>query len=591
MTWGWVPLVVGAISRIAAAAPVAGRAEEVRRPIGVADLLPAPVTAVTDATVRFPVPAGVTIVTTPDPAAERVGAYLAELVDGRPSRPGTARPAGGIALLLDPAYDAEAYAVEVDGAGVTIRAGGGAGLFWAVQTLRQLMPVTGPIVLPGVRITDRPRFAYRGVMLDVARHFVDVATVKRLIDLAAHYKINHLHLHLSDDQGWRLASDTWPRLVTVGAATQVGGGPGGYYTKDDYRQIVTYAQERFVTVVPEIDLPGHTNAALVAYPELAYPGVRPRPYTGTRVGFSALCPHRPRTDAFLADVLGEVAALTPGPYLHIGGDEAFRMPAADYGAVVTRAQEIVARHGKTAVGWHELAGAPLHAGTVLQYWGIGRRARKVAAAVAAGHRVILSPADRTYLDQRYAWRGPGRLWAGPISVERAYDWDPAGYLVGVDEAAVLGVEAPLWTERVSTRDDLDYLVFPRLAALAEIGWSPRSARDWAGFRHRLGAQAPRWEALGVAFARVPGVPWVREPEAPTLIPGPRRDPDHPRADASGHPGAERRPVDAGPRPSEAEARPADAEARLVEPGPHPAGAAARPARAEAPLTPVPGSPQ
>jgi hexosaminidase len=527
MRWGWVPLAVGAITRIAAAPPVARRAEEVRRPIGVADVLPAPVTAVTDETVGFPIPAGVTIVTTADPAAERVGAYLAELVGGRPPRPGDARPAGGIALLLDPAYDEEAYALEVDRAGVTIRAGGGAGLFWAVQTLRQLMPVTGPIVLPGVRIKDRPRFAYRGVMLDVARHFFDVATVQRLIDLAALYKINHLHLHLSDDQGWRIASDTWPRLVTVGAATQVGGGPGGYYTADEYRQIVAYAQERFITVVPEIDLPGHTNAILVAYPELAYPGVRPRPYTGTRVGFSALCPHRPRTDAFLTDVLGEVAALTPGPYLHIGGDEAFRMPAADYAAIVTRAQQIVADHGKTAVGWHELAEAPLHAGTVLQYWGTGSRARTVVAAVAAGHRVIMSPADRTYLDQRYAWRGPGRLWAGPISVERAYDWDPASYLPGVDESAILGVEAPLWTEDVSTRDDLEYLAFPRLAALAEIGWSPRSARDWAKFRHRLGAQAPRWEALGVAFARAPGVPWVRGPSAPTPIPGQRGGPERP----------------------------------------------------------------
>ncbi|MBX6749868.1 MAG: beta-N-acetylhexosaminidase [Micromonosporaceae bacterium] len=524
MRWRWVPLALGAITRIAALPSVAvrTRAEQVRRPIGVADVLPAPVAAVADETAWFPVPAGVTIVTTADPVAERVGTYLTELVGGCAPRPGNARPAGGIALLLDPAYEDEAYALEVDAAGVTIRAGGGAGLFWGVQTLRQLMPVSGPTVVPGVRITDRPRFAYRGVMLDVARHFVDVATVKRLIDLVALYKLNHLHLHLTDDQGWRIVSGTWPRLVSVGAATQVGGGPGGCYTADDYRQIVAYAQERFVTVVPEIDLPGHTNAALVAYPELAYPGVRPKPYTGTRVGFSALCPHRTRTEAFLTDVLGEVAAMTPGPYLHIGGDEAFRMPAHDYAAIVTRAQQVVARHGKTAVGWHELAEAPLHAGTVLQYWGIGSRARAVTAAVAAGHRVIMSPADRTYLDQRYSWRGPGRLWAGPISVERAYDWDPASYLAGVDESVVLGVEAPLWTERVSTQDEIEYLAFPRLAALAEIGWSPRATHDWVTFRHRLGAQAPRWEALGVAFARVPGVPWVSDAAAPSpRIPAPR----------------------------------------------------------------------
>src|SRR5690606_9328500 len=156
--------------------------------------------------------------------------------------------------------------------------------------------------------------------------------------------------------------------------------------------------------------------------------------------------------------------------------------------VVTRAQDIVAAHGKTAVAWHELAGAPLRPGTVLQFWGTGPRARDVAAAVRAGHRVIMSPADRTYLDQRYAWRrGPGRIWAGPISVGRAYDWDPASRLAGVDERAIRGVEAPLWTETVSTRDEVEYQLFPRLAAIAEIAWSPRSTHDWSAFRQRLGA--------------------------------------------------------------------------------------------------------
>jgi hexosaminidase len=237
---------------------------------------------------------------------------------------------------------------------------------------------------------------------------------------------------------------------------------------------------------------------------------------------SALCPSREATGAFLTDVLGEVAAMTPGPYLHIGGDEAFRMPAGDYAAVVTRAQEIVAMHGKTAVGWHELAGAPLRATTVLQYWGTTPWAREVVAAVRAGNRVIMSPADRTYLDQRYAWgSGIGRTWAGPIGAERAYGWDPGSYLAGVAESAILGVEAPLWTEAVTTVDEIGYLVFPRLAAIAEIGWSPRSTHDWSAFRHRLGAQGPRWDALGVAFARVPDVPWVSCPPAPS----PRSVPD------------------------------------------------------------------
>lgn len=422
-----------------------------------------------------------------------------------------------MALLLEPGRGEEEYALHVDRDGVTIRAGGGAGLFWGVQTLRQLMPVGGIIVLPGVRIEDRPRLRYRGLMLDVARHFFDVATVKRLIDLAAMHKINHLHLHLTDDQGWRIAIERWPRLTSVGARSQVGGGAGGFYTADDYREIVTHGQARFVTVVPEIDVPGHTNAALASYPQLAYPGGTPQPYTGTRVGLSALCPNRIGT--FLADVIGEVAALTPGPYLHIGGDEALRMSTADYAAVVAQAQAIVTAHGKTAVGWHELAGAQPPPTTVLQFWGNTPWARDVVAATRAGARVIMSPADRTYLDQRYTWRArPGRTWAGPISIERAYSWDPATHLPGVPEEAVLGVEAPLWTETVTTVDDIDQLVFPRLAATAEIGWSARATHDWAAFRHRLGAQAPRWEALGVNFARVPGVPWV-VPGAP--VPRPR----------------------------------------------------------------------
>jgi hexosaminidase len=216
-------------------------------------------------------------------------------------------------------------------------------------------------------------------------------------------------------------------------------------------------------------------------------------------------------------VIGEVAALTPGPYLHIGGDEALRMPTADYVEVVRQAQAVVAAHGKTAVGWHELSG--VDRATVLQFWGNTPWVREVVAAVRDGAGVIMSPADRTYLDQRYTWRGrPGRVWAGPLSGERAYSWDPVSYQPGVPEEAVLGVEAPLWTEAVATVDEVDQLVFPRLTAIAEIGWSPRASRDWRSFRHRLGAQAPRWEALGVNFARAPGVPWV-VPSVP--IPRPR----------------------------------------------------------------------
>ena len=352
---------------------------------------------------------------------------------------------------------------------------------------------------PGVVIRDQPRFAYRGVMLDVARHFFDVAEVERLIDLAAMEKINYLHLHLTDDQGWRIAIDGWPRLTDYGAGTEVGGGPGGYYTQDDYRELVAYAAARFITVVPEVDLPGHTNAALASYPELTCDGVAPQRYTGIEVGFSALCPDRDATYRFLDDVFGQLAALTPGPYLHLGGDEARTMSDEDYATVVTRAQAIVASHDKVAIGWHDVVGANLDPATVLQYWG-----RSGERLDAAGHGVIMSPADRAYLDQKYdSGTRIGLTWAGPTSIEEAYDWDP-----GAGGSAVLGVEAPLWTETVTTVDDIEYLAFPRLAAIAELGWSPTSTHDWTGFRQRLGAQAPRWAALDVDFARVGGVPWI-----------------------------------------------------------------------------------
>ena len=485
---------------------------EVTRPVGWADVLPAPVSAVPSGS-TFTLVDGAPIVATSDAAAP-VAEYLSRLLGhGTAVRRGGDRPPGGVALVQDPAAPEgpEAYQLDIDSGGATIRARSAVGLFWGVQTLRQLLPAgRGAIVVPGGRIVDRPRLPYRGVMLDVARHFFSVADVERLIDLSTMYKVNYLHLHLTDDQGWRIAVDAWPRLATEGGKTHVGAGSGGYYTKDDYRAIVQYAAARFVTVVPEIDLPGHVNAALASYPELNCDGKAPPPYTGINVGFSALCVDDPDTDRFLTDVLGELAALTPGPYLHVGGDEATTMTPEGYAKVVARAQAVVSAHGKTMVGWHQVAGAPLAKNTVLQFWDKSTYAGPdVVKAVAAGHKVILSPANHAYLDQRYDEDTRiGLSWAGPTSVQAAYDWDPATVLSNVHEASVLGVEGALWTETVTTMDDIEYLVFPRLAAVAEIGWSPASTHDWTAFSARLGAQAPRWSALGVHFARTGDVPWI-----------------------------------------------------------------------------------
>ena len=490
---------------------------EVTRTVGWTDVLPAPVSAVASGA-TFTLAEGAPIVANSDAAAP-IGEYLSRLLGhGTAVRRAASPAAGGIAVLLDPAAPEgpEAYQLDVDADGVTIRARTAVGLFWGVQTLRQLLPAGGgAIAIPGGRIVDRPRLPYRGVMLDVARHFFSVADVERLIDLSTMYKVNYLHLHITDDQGWRIAVDNWPRLATEGGRSHVDGGAGGYYTKDDYRAIVEYAAARFVTVVPEVDLPGHVNAALASYPELNCDGKAPAPYTGINVGFSALCVDDPDTDRFLNDVLGELAAITPGPYLHIGGDEATAMTPEAYAKVVTRAQAIVSAHGKTLVGWHQVAGVSLAKDAVLEFWDRSSYAGPdVVNAVAAGHKVILAPANRAYLDQKYDENTRiGLSWAGPTSVQAAYDWDPATVLSNVKEASVLGVEGALWTETVTTMADIEYLLFPRLAAVAEIGWSPASTHDWAGFSARLGAQAPRWTALDVHFARTGDVPWVAGPPA------------------------------------------------------------------------------
>ncbi|WP_333773833.1 beta-N-acetylhexosaminidase [Streptomyces sp. IBSBF 3136] len=453
----------------------------------------------------------------------RTGEYLAGIL--RPSTgyplPVTEESGGGIRLhLADGPFGAEGYRLTSGPWGVSITASTSAGLFHGVQTLRQLLPPsverrsvqTGPWRIAGGTIEDRPRFAYRGAMLDVSRHFFTVAQVERYIDQLALYKINTLHLHLSDDQGWRIAVDSWPRLAAYGGSTQVGGGRGGSYTKADYRKIVGYAASRHLEVVPEIDMPGHTNAALASYAQLNCDGTAPPLYTGTQVGFSSLCVSKAVTYDFVDDVIRELAALTPGRYLHIGGDEAHSTSHADYVAFMDRVQPIVAKYGKTVIGWHQLTGAHPAQGAVAQYWGLdgtgAAEKAQVAKAAQNGTGIVLSPADRVYLDMKYtAATRLGTKWAGLVEVKRSYDWDPGSYLPGVPASAVRGVEAPLWSETLTKSADIEYMAFPRLAGAAELGWSPAATHDWDTYRTRLAAQGPRWTALGITYYRSPQVPW------------------------------------------------------------------------------------
>ncbi|MEV4560838.1 beta-N-acetylhexosaminidase [Kitasatospora sp. NPDC049285] len=479
-------------------------------------VVPAPVSATTDGS-TFTLGSAATIGS--DDAG--VAGYLATTLRASTgfALPVSAGAGGSIALQLSGApaqVGPEGYQLTAGPTGVVIRADQPAGLFHGVQTLLQLLPAkvmsttvqSGPWTVPGGTMLDYPRFTDRGAMLDVSRHFFTVAQVERYIDQLALYKVNYLHLHLSDDQGWRIAIDSWPNLAAYGGSTQVGGGPGGYYSKADYSAIVAYAAARFLTVVPEIDMPGHTNAALASYAQLNCNGTAPALYTGTNVGFSSLCVPLELTYTFVDQVVGELAALTPGPYLHIGGDEASSTSTSDYVSFINRVQQVVAAHGKTVVGWHNIAAASLLPSTVAQFWGTTTTDAPTAAAAGRGTKVVMSPANKAYLDMKYTRKTPiGQKWAGLIEVNTAYDWNPGAYLSGVGESSVAGVEAPLWTETVKTSADIEYLAFPRLPALAELGWSPWSTHSVSAFDQRLGAQGPRWKTMGVNYYHSPQITW------------------------------------------------------------------------------------
>ena len=463
------------------------------------------------------------VVDAPNDSAMRVANALAALL-----RPPTgfaiptttsagATPRHAIRLRLDGARGElgdEGYALEVRPDSVHIAARTAAGLFHGVQTLRQLLPyaiesensqTTGVTqwTIPPVSIVDRPRFIWRGAMLDVARHFFTVDEVKQFIDILALYKLNTLHLHLADDQGWRIEIKSRPTLLAA-AVTQVGGGPGGYYTQADYSEIVRYAGERFITVVPEIDMPAHSNAMLVSFPELSCGKRAPALYTGIEVGFSALCPDKEDTYRLLDDIIREISGLTPGPYFHIGGDEVQALTREQYARFIERVQDIVTKNGKRMVGWEEIGRARLLPGTLSQQW-FTDSARN---SLVPGVQLIMSPGKKVYIDQKYdSTTELGLSWAGFVEVRTSYDWDPATYVPGATEANVAGVEAPLWSETIRNMTAAQQLIMPRLPAVAEVGWTPQGARNWEDFRQRLAPHARRWRLLGINYYASPQIAW------------------------------------------------------------------------------------
>ncbi|MFS4467385.1 family 20 glycosylhydrolase [Maribacter sp. 2210JD10-5] len=408
----------------------------------------------------------------------------------------------------------ESYELYINQDSIILNANTPEGAFRGIQTLRQLIPEQSNDTLaeqkiwpvPSGKIMDNPVFAYRGSMLDVARHFFSVEDVKKYIDLLSYYKINVLHLHLSDDQGWRIEIKSWPKLTEIGGSTEVGGESGGFYTQEDYKEIVRYAAERYMTVIPEIDMPGHTNAASVSYPILNGNGKTPKLYEGMRVGFSTFDTRKDTVYSFIDDVVREISAITLGPYFHIGGDESHVTKKKDYIFFVNKVEKIVQKYGKRMIGWDEVAVADVDSTSISQWWKSEKNAK---LAIQKNMKMIVSPANKAYLDMEYDTLSKhGLHWAAYIPVDTAYIWNAETY-GNIPMENILGVEAPLWSETISTIEELEYLAFPRIIGYSELSWSTIENRDWEDYKVRLGDQAPYLDRMNVKYYPSPRIDWKK----------------------------------------------------------------------------------
>nr|WP_321410853.1 family 20 glycosylhydrolase [uncultured Carboxylicivirga sp.] len=402
----------------------------------------------------------------------------------------------------------ESYELSITKAGVTLMAAQASGVFYGIQTILQGVEFNkseGVWIMPGGEISDYAKYGYRGVMLDVARHFFSVDDVKRLIDLMAAYKLNHLHLHLSDDQGWRIEIKSWPKLTEIGGSTAVNGDEGGYYTQEDYKELIQYANERFITIIPEIDMPGHTNAALASYAELNCDGKVRELYEGIEVGFSTLCTRSEITYQFVDDVIRELSDLTEGPYIHIGGDESHVTELDDYVYFMNRVREITKKYGKVMIGWDEVAHADIDSNDIVQFWA---KEENATLAVSKGAKVLMSPSKRTYLDMQYdSTTHIGLHWAAYIELDSAYIWKPEELVKGVGKEQIVGIESPLWTETITNSADMQYMMFPRLVGHAEIGWSQDKYLNWEEYKVRLAKHSAYLDRLGINYYKSPKVDW------------------------------------------------------------------------------------
>lgn len=451
--------------------------------------------------------------------------------------------ANGIYFQPDEAIEQnEGYKIEISPATILVRARTAAGAFYGVQSLRQMFPAqfNSPVPVNDVAwktpccvVTDYPRFAYRGLHLDVGRNFFPVEFIKRYIDLLALHKYNRFHWHLTEDQGWRIEIKKYPKLQTVAACRKetvvghVNDKPArydgktycGYYTQEEVKEVVEYARKRFVTIVPEIEMPGHAQAALAAYPELGCTG---GPYeTATTWGVfpEVFCAGNEKTFQFLDDVLAEVCPLFPGEYVHIGGDECPKdrwkvCPKCQQrlrdenlkdehelqSYFIRRAEKMLAKHGKKLIGWDEiLEGGLAPSATVMSWRGI----EGGIAAAKAGHDAIMTPTSFCYLD--YYQTDPSNeplAIGGLLPLDKVYSYEPVPAELSEEEARhILGGQGNLWTEYIASPEYVEYMVFPRACALSEVLWTPKNKKNWDDFVRRLKVHFSRMDMLGVHYAR------------------------------------------------------------------------------------------
>jgi hexosaminidase len=455
--------------------------------------------------------------------------------DGPGKQPGSIRMT---TRRADASLGSEGYRLEVTPEGALITAGGAAGMFYGTQTLLQLLPpgvfstakVQEPVAwaVPAVRISDRPRFVWRGLLLDVARHFFNKEELKNFIDLMAQYKLNTLQIHLTDDQGWRVQIKRYPRLTEVGAwrnaigfgfaagdGTAYGkdGRYGGFYTQDDVRDLVAYAKARYVTIVPEIEMPGHSAAALSAYPEYSCFG---GPYNRDSGPMGIYCPGNDATFTFLENVLREVMDLFPGKYLHIGADEVAkgnwtRCPKCKariereglksehelQSYFVKRIERFINAQGRALIGWDEILEGGLAPNATVMSW---RGIEGGVTAAKAGHDVIMTPTGYCYLDYCQAKRGEPRAIGGFLPLVKVYGYDPLPPGLPPGNAShVLGAGGNLWSEFFPNYAQVQYMAYPRACAIAELTWTDPKQKNWDDFKRRVQTQLERLKVQGVHY--------------------------------------------------------------------------------------------